>query len=60
MMNNLHGVLMRFRNDYVGAQGDIKKMYYMVRIAVEEQFMQLFLWRFLVTIKSALSARVVW
>ena len=37
---------MRFRNDFVGAQGDIKKMYYMVRIAVEEQFMQLFLWQF--------------
>ena len=46
MMNSLHGVLMRFRTDYVGAQGDIKKMYYMVRIAKEEQFMQLFLWQF--------------
>ena len=32
--------------DYVGAQGEVKKMYYMVRISTEEQFMQLSLWKF--------------
>ena len=46
VMNNLHGVLLRFRNDYVGAQGDVKKMFYMVRIPQSEQMMQLFLWKF--------------
>ena len=46
VLNSLHGVLLRFRKDIVGGQGDVKKMYYMVRIAKEEQFMQLFLWRF--------------
>ena len=46
IMNNLNGVLLRFRKDYVGGQGDIKKMYYMIRILLEEQMMQLFLWQF--------------
>ena len=46
VMNNLHGVLIRFREDMVGGQGDIKKMFYMVRIPKEEQMMQLFLWQF--------------
>ena len=46
VMNNLHGVLLRFREDLVGGQGDIKKMFYMVRIPKEEQMMQLFLWQF--------------
>ena len=46
MLNSLHGVLFRFREDHIGGQGDIKKMYYMIRIAKEEQFMQLFLWQF--------------
>ena len=46
VMNNLHGVLLRFRKDYIGGQGDIKKMFYMVRIPKEEQMMQLFLWQF--------------
>ena len=46
MTNNLHGVLMRFRENVVGAQGDIKKMYYNVRVTKEEEFMQLYIWRF--------------
>ena len=46
IMNSLHGILVRFREEVVGAQGDIKKMYYMVRIEKEEQMMQLFMWRF--------------
>jgi len=45
-MNNLHGALLRFRTDYVAGQGDIRKMSYMVRIPIEDQMMQLFLWRF--------------
>ena len=46
VMNSLHGVLLRFQNDYVGAQGDIQKMFYMIRVTKTEQMMQLFLWRF--------------
>ena len=46
IMNSLHGVLLRFREDLVGAQGDISKMYYMIRVTVEEQMMQLFVWKF--------------
>ena len=45
-LNSLHGVLMRFREDEVGAQGDITKQYYMLRIEPEEEMMQLWLWRF--------------
>ena len=45
-LNSLHGVLMRFREDEVGAQGDITKQYYMLRIEPEEEMMQLWLWKF--------------
>ena len=47
VMNSLHGFLMKFRRNYVGAQGDVTKMFYMVWITKEEQFCQLFLWQFL-------------
>ena len=43
MTSNLHGVLLRFREDVVGAQDDIRKMYYGVRITKEEEFMQLYI-----------------
>ena len=46
IMANLLGVLLRFRKDLVGGQGDISKMFYMVRIAKEEMMMQLFVWQF--------------
>ena len=46
MTGDLCGILMRFREDLVGAQGDVAKMYYNVRVTEEEQFMQLFMWRF--------------
>ena len=37
---------MRFGEDKVGAQGDIAKMYYMIRVTIEEDMMQLFVWKF--------------
>lgn len=46
LVNSLHSVLLRFRKDLVGAQGDITKMYYMVRILEAESWMQLFMWKF--------------
>ena len=45
ILANLQGLLLRFRNDVVAASGDIKKMFYMVRMKKEESFMQLFVWR---------------
>ena len=45
-MANLQATLLRFRNDVVGAQGDISKMFYMVRVTKEEEMMQLFVWKF--------------
>ena len=42
---NLQEVLLRFRSDVVGAQGDIRKMFYMIRVAKEEEMMQLWIWR---------------
>ena len=36
ILTNLHGLLLRFRTDVIDAAGDIKKMYYMVRVTVEE------------------------
>ena len=45
-MYNLLGVLLRFRKDVVGGQGDISKMFYMVRINKEDEMMQLFIWQF--------------
>ena len=46
MMNDLCGMLLRFREDECGAQGDIRKMFYGVRIEKDEQFMQLWTWQF--------------
>ena len=43
MTGNLHGILMRFRQGNVTAQGDIRKMYYGVRVTKEEEFMQLYM-----------------
>ena len=47
IMSELQGVLLRFREDYVAAQGDIKKMFYSVRVSPEDERMQLFIWKFL-------------
>ena len=46
MTGNLNGILLRFREGKVAAAGDIRKMYYNVRITKEEEYMQLFIWRF--------------
>ena len=45
-MANLQATLLRFRNDVTSAQGDISKMFYMVRVTREEEMMQLFVWKF--------------
>ena len=46
LVNSLHSILLRFRQDLVAAQGDITKMYYMVRITEKESYMQIFMWKF--------------
>ena len=46
VMSNLQGVLLRFRQDLVGGQGDMTKMFYMVTVDKEEEMMQLFVWQF--------------
>ena len=46
VMAKLQAVLLRFRADVVGAQGDLKKMFYMIRVAKEEELMQLWIWKF--------------
>ena len=46
-LNSLHAILLRFREDVVAAQGDITKQYYMLRIEPEEEFVQLWVWRFI-------------
>ena len=46
LFNSLHSVLLRFRNDVTAAQGEITKMYYMVRIQERESWMQIYMWKF--------------
>ena len=46
MTGSLHAILLRFRENIVAAQGDIRKMYYAIRVEPIEQWMQLFVWRF--------------
>ena len=41
ILNNLQGILLRFREHKVAAAGDIRKMFYCVRIAKEDQMCQL-------------------
>ena len=33
LINNLAGILLRFREDYIGMAGDIQKMYHAIRIS---------------------------
>ena len=46
ILNSLHGVLLRFRGNICAAQGDVPKMFYMVKVEKADQMMQLFIWKF--------------
>ncbi len=46
MTGNLQAILHRFREGLLAAQGDIKKMYYAIRVQEEERMMQLWVWHF--------------
>ena len=45
IMNNMLGVLIRFRESEVAIAGDIKKMYHSVHLSLLDQHMHRFLWR---------------
>lgn len=45
LLNNLLGVLVRFRENEVAMMGDIKKMYHSVNIGILEKHTHRFLWR---------------
>ena len=45
LLNNLFGVVLRFRENAVAVCGDITKMYHMVAIPPEDQHVHRFLWR---------------
>ena len=45
LINNLLGVLIRFRENYVAIAGDIRKMYHTISISILDQHTQRFLWR---------------
>ena len=44
-INNLCGILVRFRERYVGAVADISKMYHAIKIGLLDQHTHRFLWR---------------
>ena len=45
LLNNLFGVVLRFRENAVAICGDIRKMYHMVAIPASDQHVHRFLWR---------------
>ncbi len=49
LLNNLFGVILRFRENAVAVAGDIAKMYHMVSIPPTDQHIHRFLWRNLET-----------
>ena len=49
LLNNMLGILMRFRQDQFAFIGDISKMFHSIDIPEEDQMMHLFLWRGLQT-----------
>lgn len=46
IMNDLTGMLLRFREGLYAAQGDIKKMFYAIKVEYEEEMCQLWVWKF--------------
>ena len=45
MLNNLLGIILRFREERVGMVGDISKMYHSIEISPFDQMTHCFLWR---------------
>ena len=45
LLNNILGILLRFREENFAFIGDISKMFHSIDIPVEDQMMHLFLWR---------------
>ena len=45
LMNNLLGILLRFREEKIAIVGDIKKMYHSVKMSILVQYTHRFLWR---------------
>ena len=45
LLNNMLGILLRFRQDRFAFIGDISKMFHSIDIPYEDQMMHLFLWR---------------
>ena len=45
LLNQLLGILLRFRQDHFGFIGDIKKMFHSIDIPMKDQMTHLFLWR---------------
>ena len=44
-LNNMLGILLRYREDHIAFIGDISKMFHSIDIPVEDQMVHLFLWR---------------
>ena len=45
LLNNMLGILLRFRQEHFAFIGDISKMFHSIGIPLEDQMMHLFLWR---------------
>jgi hypothetical protein len=45
LLNNLFGVILRFRENLIAISGDNSKMYHMVSIPLADQHVHIFLWR---------------
>ena len=45
MINNLLGILLRFRKERFAMVGDIRKMYHSIKLSLRDQMTHLFLWR---------------
>ena len=45
MLNSMNSIMLRWREALEAGIGDIRKLYYMLRLPVEEQMMQLFLYQ---------------